>query len=100
MINIDDYYLRVEEAVQCYLDRKDRLEHPEGKFDRASRWYPSDQEEQDCCKDIRRPSRNYPYSLMLNCRTKKHIANLYEVETKDMNVIIRSIRAAEADLNL
>ena len=59
-----------------YSARKARREHPCGKFDNAGRWYPSDSEEQDCCKAIRQPSRAFPYSLMLHCRSKKHIAHM------------------------
>jgi hypothetical protein len=47
--------------------------HPKGKFDSAGRWYPSNSEVRDCCERIRSPSRRWPYSLMLHCRTAKHV---------------------------
>lgn len=48
-------------------------DHPEGEFDKGGRWYPSDRE--DCGGDgtsTRSPSRSWPYSYMLRCRTREH----------------------------
>ena len=67
-----------EKAMEIFHRRKARLEHHEGTFDKAGRWYPSDDEEQDCCRSIRRPSRAWPYSLMTHCRTLQHVINLVE----------------------
>jgi len=61
---------------KIYRDRKDRVAHPEGEFDGGGRFYPSETEEQECCAEIRSPSRAYPYSLMVHCRTLKHVKNL------------------------
>lgn len=58
-----------------YKARQSRSEHPSGTFDKAGRWYPDSQEKCSCC-NVRQPSRAYPYSLLLHCRTKKHITNL------------------------
>jgi len=63
---------------EIYQSRKNRESHPDGIFDNGDRWYPSTKERQNCCDFIRAPSRNYPYSLMSYCRTKKHIKNLVE----------------------
>lgn len=60
-----------------YQARQDRQEHPDGTFDNAGRWYPSDTEYRACCDHIRRPSRAWPYTLMQHCRTKKHITQLH-----------------------
>jgi hypothetical protein len=60
-----------------YDARKDRDVHPEGTFDKAMRWYPSDRE--DCGGSgtrVRSPSRKWPYSYMLRCRTKDHVRTL------------------------
>ncbi len=97
MTRINDYNLRLEQAEQCYLDRQARDTHPSGSFDNGGRWYPDEDEIQECCNSIRRPSRNYPYSLMVHCRTIKHIANLYNVEVRAIRTIVRNIMAAEAD---
>lgn len=68
---------------EIYEKRQLRAQHPDGKFDNARRWYPTEDEECECCKHIRRPSRAYPYSLMTHCRTKKHITNLVKKGEKD-----------------
>lgn len=75
---------RIEAAHECFVRRKDRDEHPTGKFDKGGRWYPASQEEQICCSDVRSPSRSWPYSLMLHCRTAKHIAMLFDVQARDV----------------
>ena len=54
---------KIEQTVQTYLNRKHRSEHPEGKFDKQMRWYPSEREKCECCEWIRQPSNAYPYSL-------------------------------------
>lgn len=65
-----------EQVERIYRSRKSRRTHPCGQFDGAGRWYPNGGEEQECCSDIRRPTRAWPYSLMLHCRTRRHIAKL------------------------
>jgi len=67
-----------QEVAAKYESRQDRSEHPEGTFDDAGRWYPDDDERCECCDYIRSPSRAYPYSLMVHCRTKKHIRHLIQ----------------------
>lgn len=49
---------------------------PDGKRDKAGRWYPTELEKQECCKNIRSPSRNFPNSYYKHCCTKKHIKNV------------------------
>jgi hypothetical protein len=49
---------------------------PTGRNDSGGRWYPSDKEICSCCKSIRQPSREYPWSLWMHCRTLKHIKNI------------------------
>jgi hypothetical protein len=62
---------------EVYKSRQDRQTHPDGKFDKQGRWYPSEAEWVDeCCRGIRSPSRAWPYSYMVHCRTKKHVENL------------------------
>jgi len=73
----EDKLIRI---AKTYLERRDRIKHPDGYFDGPGRWYPSERELRKCCENIRRPSRRYPYSLMVHCRTLKHICNLYGVE--------------------
>lgn len=78
-------------AARQYLDRRDRLEHPNGKFDKSGRWYPAQDERQTCCSQIREPSRSYPYSYMLHCRTVDHVAHLHNVDPKAVRKRAREI---------
>jgi hypothetical protein len=57
--------------------RNSRREHPEGSFDKAQRFYPSAREDADGDgTNVRSPSRAWPYSYMLRCRTRQHCAVL------------------------
>lgn len=82
---------KLEEAAKEYIDRRDRTSHPDGKFDKASRWYPSVDEEQTCCT-VRSPSRSYPFSLMVHCRTIKHIATKYGLSELEL---LRAVKTME-----
>lgn len=83
---------RIDDAVTAFLARQDRTQHPDGKPDKGGRWYPSDAEYQLCCDKIRRPSRSYPWSYMVHCRTAEHVANLFEVDVKDVRKAARKVR--------
>lgn len=80
-------------AVATYIHRQNRSENPSGKFDSAGRWYPSDAEQHACCNAIRSPSRHWPYSLMLHCRTAEHIAHVYDVDAKSIRAEARRMRS-------
>lgn len=77
------------EAVQCYLKRKCREEHPHGNFDKAGRWTPNVDEQKDCCSFIRTPSRNWPHTLLSHCRSADHIANVFAVDVAELRRRIR-----------
>jgi hypothetical protein len=77
---------KIQDAVKLYEDRQSRQQHPDGNFDNAGRWYPSADEKCSCCGEVRGPSRAYPYSYMVHCRTSKHIEQL-------MGIPAGSIRA-------
>lgn len=64
------------QAEETYKRRQARAEHPDGSFDKAGRWFPSTSEQRACCQTIRTPSRRWAYSLMLHCRTRKHVRQL------------------------
>jgi len=81
----------VKLAAQEYLDRQSRKTHPEGRFDSAGRWYPSRDERCECCRLIRAPSRKYPYSLMLHCRTAHHVARLYNVTRGELLAMAKTL---------
>ena len=86
-----EYEIRVEQAAREFLDRKARREHPAGSFDNGGRWYPADAERCDWCDTIREPSINYPYSLMVHCRTADHIADRMDVDPTDVRRRARQI---------
>jgi hypothetical protein len=86
---------RLQSAAQVYNDRRDRRTHPDGHTDNGGRWYPSKAESQPCCRGIRGPSRSYPWSLMLHCRTLTHVANLYDVDLADLRQAGRKSPARE-----
>ena len=84
-----------QEAAELFLARKDRKVHPDGDFDRAGRWYPSESEKCDCCSGIRSPSRSYPYSYMVHCRTKAHVSCLTGIPVKDINAALRNLQGGK-----
>lgn len=56
-----------------YIARRDRRINPEGDFDKAGRWTPSDRENAGGSgTSTRAPSRSWPFSYMTRCRTKEH----------------------------
>jgi hypothetical protein len=65
-----------QDIESVYQVRQSRRDHPTGRMDSGGRWYPSDDEYCVCCDYVRSPSRRWPWSYMIHCRTKKHIANL------------------------
>ena len=55
---------------------RDFNENPIGEWDKQGRWYPDETERCPCCDKIRTPSRNWPYSLLVHCKSKKHYKEL------------------------
>lgn len=82
---------KILEAIEVYTKRQSRECHPSGKFDSAGRWYPDKEEKCWCCDEIRIPTRAYPYSLLVHCRTIKHIAELYDVSTVDLRKACKNL---------
>lgn len=76
----------VERTVEeVYQARKNRLEHPDGKFDSGGRWYPSDEERCSCCDNCADAEAGHPVDAgefaCSNCRA------LREWEQKQMDSI-------------
>ena len=86
------YQNRLDAAVVCYIDRQSRYAHPVGKFDKAQRWEPDEEERRKCCDGIRTPSRAWPYTLMQHCRTMTHIAHLYDVDLRALKTMVATAR--------
>ena len=55
-----------------YEDLQSRTVNPSGTFDRSGRFYAANAD----LISVRAPSRAYPYSHMLACRTKKYVAKV------------------------
>lgn len=58
---------------------------PGGQWDNDGRWFPDKSERCPCCNKIRNPSMNWPYSLWVHCKSKKHYKELmkkYGIEDK------------------
>jgi hypothetical protein len=83
-------------VVEKFERRQDRLENPDGAFDKKGRWYPSKDERQECCSSIRYPSRAWPYSYMVHCRTLQHIQHLLGVAKEQWIRRARSKKVAAA----
>jgi|WetSurMetagenome_2_1015567.scaffolds.fasta_scaffold116164_3 hypothetical protein len=86
-----------------YENRRDRAVNPEGSFDRAGRWYPSEAEDANGDGSrTRSPSRAWPYSYMLRCRTRQHVRVLVERSLAGMPVpsdvasAVRSVVSSQA----
>lgn len=86
-----------EVVAHIYQKRKNREEYPQGRYDKAGRWYPSDEGKCACCYGIRSPSRSWPYSLRDHCRTKKHVRSLVEKvwdDSEERRRLIEKVKAA------
>jgi len=64
---------KLRAAAQRYVDLQARRIHPAGGTDTGGRWYPV--APFACCHAIRTPSRAWPWSLMVHCRTMRHVAH-------------------------
>ena len=85
---------KLRNAAQRYLDLRDRRADPEGTFDQGGRWYPA--EPLACCGSIRTPSRAWPWSYMLHCRTVAHVASESGYPVTTLRAAVKRV-AAEQD---
>jgi hypothetical protein len=81
----------IVQAAQEYIARRDRKKNPRGEFDRGGRWYAAKEELRKCCRPIRSPSRRFPYSELLHCRTAKHVAHLFDVDEHELKRAARAL---------
>lgn len=87
-------------VLEVYAARRDRAVHPEGSFDDAKRWYPSAREDANGDGSrTRSPSRAWPYSYMLRCRTREHCRVLVEraLAGNDVPDDVRAVVPAPAE---
>lgn len=76
-----DVRIAVDRATairMVYEAMRDRQLNPSGGFDQAGRWYPSMAQEAGGIT-VASPTRHYPYSYLLACRTRKHTQRVAEV---------------------
>ena len=86
---------QIKSAVEMYLSRQARTQHPAGYFDGGGRWYPNEQREAcSCCSHIRTPSRAWPYSLNKHCRSVQHVSSLCGVNATELRRAVRQAQAA------
>ena len=69
------------EVELAYLARKFRIAHPRGRKDNAGRWYPGAAE--GGTPNVRSPSRAWPWSYMVACRTRKWCEQLPAATRKE-----------------
>ena len=72
---------------------------PKGYCDRAGRWYPSESEWCPECDSVRKPTRNYPWSIYKHCYSIKHIALSHGVDPsllkKELRPFQRGLRVMQ-----
>lgn len=81
----------LQAAVEV-VRRRDRRDHPAGRFDGGGRWYPAAEEAASCCRAIRSPSRSYPYSLLVHARSTEHVATRRNLDPAGVRAAVRLIR--------
>lgn len=74
-----------------YIARRNWLLLPDGEFDKGGCWRPAAGEIRECCAAVRRPSREKKFSLLVHCRSRVHVARLYDVNLDSMNKRIREL---------
>ena len=80
-------------AAVLFLDRKERLEHPEGVFDKAGRWEPLGRDHQVFdYANHRTPSRVYPNTWSQACRSAEHCAKFFEADVVEVRKIANKIK--------
>lgn len=93
-----DHHTKVAQAARAYIQRNvenRRLRYsPIGLEDAAGRWYPSDEERQECCAGLRDPSIKWPFSLKKHCCSARHVARLFDVAELELSRAAREIEAA------
>ena len=82
---------KLRRAADEAIALQSRRQNPVGSFDDAGRWYPAS--ECECCSDIRRPSRQWPYTLLVHCRTTRHVAAAAGYDASTLKWAISRIRS-------
>ena len=83
-------------ALTRYERRQTRTEHPAGSFDNAKRWYPSGRDG-DVIDAGRSPSRAYPNSYNLACRSLAHCERYEEADHQVVLLLKRELKKADLE---
>lgn len=83
------------DAAIEFINRRDRITNPPGRFDNAGRFTAAERTDSVC--GVRTPSRAYPYPELNAARTAKHCAEVYRVERLAVIRIARALESAAAD---
>lgn len=71
----------IDAAVE-FLALRDRLTHPDGRFDKQGRFYLDPDNQCPHCAYVRSPSAKWPYSELIHGRTAKHVAARQSLDVK------------------
>lgn len=83
-------------ALTTHCRRAARIEHPEGIWDNAGRFYPRGLDA-TVHMGVRSPSRAYPHSYMLRCRTLDHCELIYGADHGVVLALRRYLKAKDVD---
>lgn len=92
-----DDALAAAQALTIFNRRQARMDHPEGSTDNGGRWYPEGRD--DIGMAVRSPSRSYPWSYMLHCRSLDHCECLTGADHDDVLTIRRGLVAQGQERN-
>jgi len=85
------------EVAEIVVRLKDRDIHPDGFFDRGGRWFPF--KETASLREVRAPSKPYPFSYLRHCRTAKYQAQLHGVDLGNVKKAMKEVRKLNSYLN-
>jgi hypothetical protein len=71
-------------AAEEWRRRGTGQSRPDGTWDNANRYYPSDTERETCCTAIRTPSRAFPYSLWRHAHSHRHVAAKFGTSASEL----------------
>jgi hypothetical protein len=80
-------------ALARYERRQARIEHPQGDFDNAKRFYPTGPDA-DALGSVRSPSRGWPNSYNLACRSLPHCERLEGADHAVVLMMKRELKKA------
>lgn len=102
MINSKDTNTQIERAIAAAIEfvRRETGEvKPHGITDAEGRFYPSEDEMCECCKNIRQPSKTWGSSLLIHCKTALHVSKKFGADPLQTRKIARLIRKNRLDLS-